>query len=191
MRRRVGILGGTFDPPHLGHLLAASAAFEKLELDSLNFIPAANPPHKSGVETPGEVRLEMLQAAVQDDPRFGIDSIELERGGRSYTVDTLRALRAAAPDDQWILLLGADQFNALSSWKEPEAIQEIAQIAVFARAGESPVRDGPYNAVAIEIPRIDISSTEIRRRVAEGLSIRFYVAEATRKIIRSHRLYTD
>src|SRR5690606_38222800 len=124
---------GTFDPPHHGHLIVASEAFESLHLDRLLFIPAADPPHKGGrVRTPPEQRLRLLAAAIAGDPRFDLDELAIRRGGTSYTVDTLRELRRKAPEARLFFLLGIDQYRQLDGWREPREVARLATLAVFA-----------------------------------------------------------
>ncbi|MEX2569749.1 MAG: nicotinate (nicotinamide) nucleotide adenylyltransferase, partial [Gemmatimonadota bacterium] len=134
MKRRLGVFGGTFDPPHHGHLIVAAEAYEALGLDLLLFVPAGDPPHKpdAAAATPDQ-RLRMVRAAVEGDPRFAADDREIRRGGPSYTVDTLRDLRREDPDAELVFLLGIDQFRAFGSWRAPEEIVKLARLAVLAR----------------------------------------------------------
>ncbi|MEX0891859.1 MAG: nicotinate-nucleotide adenylyltransferase [Gemmatimonadota bacterium] len=181
-----GLLGGTFDPPHIGHLIAAREALERLGLDRVAFLPAAVPPHKTGSPiSPAAHRLAMLRAAVAGEARFEIEEAELDRTGPSYTVDTLRALRTAAPGTDLVLLLGADQHAELSTWREPAAVRELARLVVIVRAGEVP--DGAVER--LDMPRIDISSTLVRERVARGLSVRWLVPGAVEQYIEDQGLY--
>jgi nicotinate-nucleotide adenylyltransferase len=190
LTRRIGILGGTFDPPHHGHLIVAGDAFEALSLDRLLFIPAGNPPHKPGsVTATGAQRLRMLEAAIAGDSRFAVDDRELRREGPSYTVDTLRELRAETPDAGLFFLLGVDQFRALGSWREPGEITRLAQLGVFARGGTDPDISGTFPAVRVPVRRIDISATEIRERIAAGRSVRNLVPDSVAAIIEEERLY--
>jgi nicotinate-nucleotide adenylyltransferase len=186
---RIGIFGGTYDPPHQGHLIVAQDAWSSLRLDRVRFMPAAIPPHKAGrTITPAWLRLEMLRAAVAGDPRFEIDPYELERGGRSYTVDTLRALRSREPDTEFVLLIGADQHAEFSTWREADTIPGVARIAVLTRDGAIPAgRDSRFEWVAVT--RIDISSSEIRRRVGAGEPIDYLVPPEVVAAIRAHGLY--
>jgi nicotinate-nucleotide adenylyltransferase len=189
-RRRLGVFGGTFDPPHHGHLIAASDAYAALRLDRLLLVPAADPPHKKGaVHASAEQRLRMLRAAVAGDPRFEVVELELRRAGPSYTVDTLRELRGLEPDAELVFLLGIDQFRALESWREPETVASLARLGVLSRDGESPVTGGRFPAEHVPITRVDISATEIRRRAAAGESIRYLVPEAVRAIVEEEGLY--
>lgn len=181
-----GLFGGTFDPPHIGHLVAAREALERLGLDRVAFVPAAQPPHKPGRGvTAAAHRLAMLQAALTDEPRFEIEEMELQRPGPSYTVDTLRTMRGVRPEDQLVLLLGADQYAELQTWREPEAVATLARLVVVARAGEAPAP----GVERLEMPRLDVSSTLVRERVGRGLSVRWLVPPAVEQYIEIHRLY--
>lgn len=194
---RVGILGGTFDPVHLGHLVAAQDAFDALALDRLHFVPAGVPPHKSEEEiTPASLRLRMVKAAIEDDPRFDALDLELRREGPSYTVDTLRTLHEQDPGAELHLLLGADQWAGFSTWREPRTILELARVVVMTRSGESPSRHGDGDGAGawepfaeVSVTRLDITSSDIRVRAREGRSIRYVVPDAVRRIIDAAKLY--
>ena len=185
---RLGIYGGAFDPPHLGHLVAASDACGALGLDRLLWIPSAVHPLKP-VRTAAPLRLEMVRAAIQGDSRFAADDLELRRTGPSYTVDTLRELRAREPGAELFFLTGADNLAELPRWREPDEIARLATLAVVSRAGDALPGDPPYPAVAVAVTRVDVSSTEVRRRVAAGQSIRYLVPDAVRAVIERERLY--
>ena len=193
---RFGLFGGTFDPPHTGHLIAAQDAALALRLDRVLFVPAAVPPHKQHrTITPAEFRLRMLALALSDDTRFTLDPVELERPGPSYTVDTLRELRRRLPGD-WTLLLGADQYEEFATWREPEEVLRLATVGVLERAGTLP-RSAPSNVpaeardgvVRVSVTRVDISSTAIRQRVAAGVSIRYLVPSGVETFIAETGLY--
>lgn len=188
---RLGVLGGTFDPPHLGHLILASEAHHALSLARVLWIPAGCPPHKRDrVVTPADVRLAMTRAATAGDQRFEVDDREIRRPGPSYTIDTLRELRAEHPEAELVLLLGRDAALDLPTWHEPDAILATARVAVVDRAG----REGipiPYPHLWIPIPRIDISAREIRRRVAAGAPVRYWVPPAVEEIIHRAALYKE
>ncbi len=189
---KVGVFGGTFDPPHLGHLVAAQEIHAQLRLDRLLLVPAAVPPHKQDREvSPGDVRLEMLRAAVGDDRRFEVSNVELRRGGASYTVDTLRTLRERhGATVRLFLAMGADQAGEFDTWREPDAVAELATLALFAREGQA-VPDLPGRRVAhVTVPTLEVSSTDIRRRVRSGEPIRFLVPDPVAAIIRREGLYT-
>jgi nicotinate-nucleotide adenylyltransferase len=184
---RLGLFGGTFDPPHIGHILAASDACEQLSLDTVVFVPNAVQPLKAAHRTASAAdRLEMVRLACQGDARFAVDSIEVERGGLSFTVDTLRAYRERHPVAALFLLVGEDAAATLPSWREPAAILEIAELVVLARG------DAVGGSVGrrLDTRRIDISATEIRERVRAGRSIHGFVADDVARYIEHHRLYT-
>jgi nicotinate-nucleotide adenylyltransferase len=195
---RVGILGGAFNPPHIGHLVCAQEALVQLELERVVFVPVGQAPHRELESDPGpETRLEMVELAIADDARFAVSRVEIDRDGPSYTVETLRELRAAAPDDEPVLILGGDQAAALSDWHEPEQVLELAQIAVVERTNWS------RNAIGIKVgrlrgaeriryldmPIIQVSSTSVRRRVAAGQPIRYLVPDMVANHIGANDLY--
>lgn len=184
---RLGLFGGSFDPPHMGHLVVAQDVAEALDLDRLLFVPAGKPPHKKDRSlAPAALRLEMVRALVAGDARFGVSEVELSRPGPSYTVDTLRHYRALHPGTELFFVMGADQAAMLESWHQPEAVRELARLVVMAREGtDSPSGD----FVSAPVTRLDISSSAIRARIREGRPIRYLVPEVVRKIIESHRLY--
>jgi nicotinate-nucleotide adenylyltransferase len=191
-RRKLAVFGGTFDPPHIGHLIAAQDAHVALGLDRVLFIPAASPPHKRRPDlSPAALRMAMVEAAIGRDDRFEAGDLELRRNGPSYTVDTLRELRASAPESALFLLIGADQYRDLHAWREPDAIATLAKLVVLHRAGESyRVVDrapAPYRDVAVT--RIDVTSTEVRRRVRAGQPIRYLVPRGVEEIIDREGLY--
>ncbi len=189
---RLGILGGTFDPPHVGHLLIADDAFAALKLDRLIFVPACTQPLKADRSAaPAEHRLAMLQAMVSDDRRFEASAVEVERGGLSFTVDTLRHFAATYPSAERFLLLGADVLSSFAQWREPAVVVRLAQPVVLQRAG-SASDVGEVEGVAplrIVTRRVDISSTEVRERVRTGQSIRGFVTEPVAALIARHQLY--
>jgi nicotinate-nucleotide adenylyltransferase len=197
--RKLGILGGTFNPPHLGHLLCAQEAHDRLGLDLVLFMPVALAPHKAIDDDPGpEVRAELCAAAVEGDERFEVSTLEVERGGPSYTVDTLRELHARHPDDELTFIVGGDMALSLPTWREPEAILSLARLAVAERRGAMRREIERRLAVLpgalarldfLDLPRVDISSTMVRRRVAAGRPIRYLVPERVMEEIAARRLY--
>jgi nicotinate-nucleotide adenylyltransferase len=188
---RTGVLGGSYNPPHIGHLLIASDAFEALSLDRLLIVPAYRNPLKGidASEPSAAQRLEMVQRAFGDDPRFEVSSMEIDRGGLSYTVDTLETLSAETPGSELILLLGMDSFNSFGKWKRPERIRELARLAVITR-GDSSV-SMPKEVTPVTTRRIDVSSSEIRARIAAGRSIKGFVAESVESFITAAKLYAS
>jgi nicotinate-nucleotide adenylyltransferase len=186
---KVGVFGGTFDPPHLGHLIAAQEIHLQLGLDELLLVPAAVPPHKRDrAFSPAPIRLEMLTAAVAGDPRFRVSDLEIRRDGPSYTVDTLRELRSDRPDARLYLAMGADQVAELESWREPDAIVELAELVAFAREGQA-VPSVPWPVTRVRVPTVEISSTEIRRRAGAGEPITYWIPPQVEAIARRERLY--
>ncbi len=192
---KIGLFGGTFDPVHVGHLIVAQDVVAALDLRSLVFVPTGVPPHKDpGDVTAGRIRLEMLRAAVEGDPRIAVTDLELRRGGASYTVETLREYRERNPDARVFFVMGADQFQELHSWREPEAVAELAELVIMAREGSSPWETGAPLRIrhrVVPVTRVDISSTEIRRRVREGKPIRYLVPQAVERIILREHLYGE
>ncbi|MFI5246141.1 MAG: nicotinate-nucleotide adenylyltransferase [Gemmatimonadales bacterium] len=187
---RIGIFGGTFDPPHIGHLLAASDAYEALGLDTLLFVPAAAQPLKPATVASAADRLAMVERLVAGDRRFAVDAVEIERGGLSYTVDTLRTLHDRFRSDvslALILLLGADAAATLPQWREPAAVAALAEVVVLKRV-EAPGSPAPAGR-AIDTRRVGVSSTEIRARVRAGKSIHGFVPEPVAAYIEGRRLY--
>lgn len=194
--RRVGLLGGTFDPPHVGHLIVAQDVAEELELDRVRFEVAARSPLKPDlVPAPAELRARMVEAAVALDDRLEVGRSEIGRGGASYTVDTLRALKAADPAIEWYLIIGSDQWKQFDQWREPEELGRLATVVVMNRAGQAPGESGsrrvPVACLPVEVTRVDVSSTEVRERVRAGRSVRYWVPEPVRRIIEESGLYRD
>jgi nicotinate-nucleotide adenylyltransferase len=187
----IGLFGGSFDPVHHGHLIVGQVVVEKLKLESLRFVPAREQPFKVGQHrTSSEHRAAMLSLAVAGTPGFSVERAELTRPGPSYTVDTLRHLREREPDAEFVVLLGADAAADLPAWKEAQRIPELARVAVFARPG-SPLPKLPSGTAVVEVPAIDISATEVRRRAHLGLPLKYWVPDAVAEYIASHRLYLD
>jgi nicotinate-nucleotide adenylyltransferase len=187
----IGLLGGSFDPVHNGHLIVGQVAVEALGLDSLRFVPAREQPFKRGRHgASAEDRVAMLALAVADTPGMSVEPIELSRPGPSYTVDTLRALRSREPGAEFALLLGADAAVDLPAWHEAAEVPRLARVVVFARPG-SAVPALPAISETLRVPAIDISATAIRQRVREGRSIRHWVPDSVAKYVALHRLYLD
>jgi nicotinate-nucleotide adenylyltransferase len=187
---RVGVFGGSFDPIHLGHLILAEAALEELQLERIIFIPAALSPFKT--ERPpsasNESRLAMLREAIASEARFSVDDRELHREGPSYTIDTVRELLGDYPGVRFIYLIGADNLKDLPRWHEIGELRNLVDFAVLDR-GKAPELESCDLPVICR--RIDLSSTEIRGRLAKGLSIRFMVPERVYDFIMTHHPYRD
>ena len=184
---KLGVYGGTFDPIHHGHLILAREALEKLQLDRIIFVPAAVSPHKVQKEpTPAAVRLEMVRAAIESEPGFIVDDLELNRPPPSYTFDTVAEFRRRDPAAEMFYLIGSDNLPKLNTWHRIDELRELVQFVVLHR-GSSPVRcDLP-----LVVRTIDISGTEIRNRVAAGQPIRYFVPPAIEEIIHRHQLYRE
>jgi len=190
---RTGVFGGTFDPVHIGHLVVADRVRQEWALDRVLFVPSAIPPHKVEDEiSPGLHRLEMLRIALSGNKAFELSDIEIRRGGVSYTIDTLRELHTREPDDQWFLLVGADNIREFHLWREPYKIAEMATILVLTRPGYIPTFDEAMPADKIElceVPEIGVSSTEIRERVFSGKSCRYILPAEVEQYVLNHGLY--
>ena len=187
---RLGVFGGSFDPVHLGHLIVAVEARRQLALDRVLLVPAGRHPSKPREHASPADRLAMLRLAVADEPGLAVDDCEIRRGGPSYTVDTLRELRAERPADSLSLLVGADAAHDLPAWREATTIPTLADIVVLTRPGV-PVPRHPLIARTIEVPAIDISASIVRRRCREGDSVRYFVPDAVARYIAEQRLYAD
>lgn len=189
---RLGVLGGTFDPPHVGHLLAASDACEALALDKLLFVPAKVPPYKSRtVQASPEQRLEMLALTLGDDPRFEASRLELDRDGLSFTVDTLEALSMESPEVSLFMLVGEDLATQIASWRDAARIADLATIVVLTRAtlGTQSSLESTLRMTRLATRRIELSSTEIRERVKAGRSIHGFVTDAVAAYVGAAGLY--
>ena len=198
---RLGIFGGSFDPPHIGHLLAAVDAYESLCLDTLFFVPAAVQPLKAGMASAAaHQRLAMVRLLVGADPRFAVDSVEIDRAGLSYTVDTLETFAQRFPNAERFFLIGEDAMAAFGAWRNPEQILKLAKLAILRRQGVSaegetadasvnPGASLPAGTIALPTRLVDVSSTEIRDRIQKGKSIRGFVPESVAAFIETERLY--
>ena len=194
----LGILGGTFNPPHIGHLVMIEEALNQLGLDRVVLMPVARPPHKEAPEDPGaDVRLELCRLAAAGDERIDVSDLEIRRGGASYTVDTLRALHDRVPEHALTFIVGGDMAYSLPSWREPEAILDLARLAVAEREEIrrehiaerlEPLHVGD-RVVFFDMPRLDLSSSAIRARVASGRPIRYVVPDPVAHAIEARDLY--
>ncbi|MDP2727988.1 MAG: nicotinate-nucleotide adenylyltransferase [Dehalococcoidia bacterium] len=200
MTKKVGLFGGTFDPIHLGHLIAAENVRVHLGLEEVLFIPARQSPLKQdSLSAPVEDRLAMVEMAVASNPHFVVSLVEIERGSPSYTIETVQYLmQEAGPDTSLYFLVGLDQVASLSSWKDPGPLTEICHLVFMSRPGwsapdydvlERYIPSAGERATLVQVPAIGISSTEIRRRVSRGLSIKYLVPEAVEEYILSRGLY--
>jgi nicotinate-nucleotide adenylyltransferase len=195
---RIGIFGGTFDPPHIGHLIIATEFRYALSLDRLLFAPAGRPPHKEGqIVSDDEHRVAMLHLALADAPEFEVSTVDLDRDGPSYTADTLGLLRNQLGPAELVFLMGEDSLRDLPTWHEPNLVATQAELGVARRPGVVVDTTAILSAAPaakdririVEVPEIDVSSRDLRRRVAHGLPIRFQVPRAVEVYIRRHGLY--
>jgi nicotinate-nucleotide adenylyltransferase len=196
---RLGLFGGTFDPIHLGHLILAEACREACGLDRVWFVVAGAPPHKPGDRTSVADRLEMARIAIAGHPAFEVSDLETRRPGPHYSVETLEEVHRQRPEDELFFLIGADSLADLPHWRQPERIVSLATVVVVDRPGVVPGMSSrwpdlgpaarPFRMVAI--PPIGIASNDLRRRAAEGRSIRYQVPRGVEAYIEAHRLYRD
>jgi nicotinate-nucleotide adenylyltransferase len=196
---RIGVFGGGFDPPHVGHFICARSAAEQLGLSRVLVIPVGQHPLKpDSLKAPPELRLLMVQAIAADDPLFEPDALELDRGGVSYTVDTLLQLkeRFPEPENELTLLIGMDSYLELKRWKEPDRLFELARVVVMNRGGipvDATIQSRSSSMIAtptiLSTPLIELSATDVRRRCSEGLPVRFLVGSRVEEVIRKHLLY--
>ncbi len=191
----VGIFGGSFNPPHLAHLIVAEAVCEQFHLGTVLWIPAFRPPHKaSDTLASYEHRLCMTRLATADNPRFEVSDLERSLGGVSYTIDTVTALQAAAADRVYHLILGEDSYNQFSSWRRPQELLERVRLIVYRRFGDAPSLEpiaDPTRVSFARAPRIELAAADIRARRRRGESIRYLVSEPVRRYIREHNLYAS
>lgn len=196
---RLGIYGGTFDPVHYGHLLAGEQCLEQCGLDEVWFVPASVPPHKPERSiTSGVQRAEMLEIATAGHPRFRVSRLELDRSGPSYTVDTLTALRGESPGRELFLLIGTDSLADFVTWRSPQRILALATLVVVNRGRSTADLQGirtrfgasaAERVLQVEMPAVDLASTDIRRRVHSGRSVRYMVPRGVQAYIYQHGLY--
>ena len=192
--QRVGLLGGTFDPVHNAHVALARAALEEMQLAEVRWIPAGQPWQKTATRdvTPAVHRVAMVERAIAGEPRFVLDRIEVARAGPSVTLDTVRALKATDPSTRWTLIIGADQYATLHTWRDWQALLALVTLAVANRPGAVPPIDTAvlrHRHRAVPLPMLDISSTDIRARVAAGQDISKLVPAAVASYIELQGLY--
>lgn len=189
-RKRIGIIGGTFSPPHLGHLIVAQQVGEQLGLDKIYFMPDAEPPHIDEKESiSAKHRESMVRLSIEGNPLFDIETIELARGGKSFTIDTMKFLTAMHPDTDYYFIIGGDMVEYLPKWRNIDELVQLVQFVGVARPGYG--RESIYPIIWVDAPLIDISSTEIRKMVKTGRSIRYLVKEDVKDYILKEGLYLD
>lgn len=185
--RRIGILGGTFDPPHLGHLIIAEEVMLALQLDQVWFMPTNEPPHKQNAMTVAADRVKMLEYALEDNERFRINTIELEREGKSYTFDTMSLLKEKYPNDTFYFIIGADMVEYLPKWQRIDDLLNIVTFVGVNRPGYE--LKTKYPIMEVDIPLIDISSSYIRSRLQNNKSVNYLVPDAVYEYIKGNHLY--
>ena len=193
---RIGVLGGTFDPIHLGHLAAARAAMDCAHLDRVLFVPSAQPPHRAAAQAAAEDRLAMSRLAVDGESHFEVSDIEAKRGGKSFTVDTLEELHRSFPNDHLFLILGWDAARLFRSWHEPDRVSELASIVIVSRGKAQPMPSeikglAPERLIICHVSTPDISGSELRRSISAGESAAGKVSPAVERYIAAHHLYGD
>lgn len=204
MSQRIGILGGTFDPPHVAHLIVAQHALEELDLDRVLFVPAGVPPHKSVTRTPVDHRLEMLRLAIQDVDRFEISKVEIDRPGPHYTIDTVRIIQELNPTSDLYFIMGGDVYRDLPNWDRPQEMFRTCKlaVAVMRRPGfgnpdlrlnmhSDTIPELEQYALLLSSPLVEISSTDIVDRIAAGRSVRYMVPREVLQYIEVHSLYAS
>lgn len=186
---KVGILGGTFNPIHIGHLILAEESREKLGLDKIIFVPTYLPPHKDNSDiAEARTRLKMASLAIKGNRDFAVSDIEIKRDGRSYTIDTIRELKKEYPDDELFFIIGSDLLNYLEEWKDLSEIVKMVKFVAVTRPG-FPLEKIPSYIRTVAINAVDISGFEIRRRIKENKSLKYLVPEAVRAYIIKNKLY--
>ena len=198
--RRIGILGGTFDPIHHGHLVVGENCFDRLGLNHLLFVPAGDPPHKRGrAISPADARVAMIERAIADNPHFRLSRVDVDRPGTSYSVDMVRTLHLEfGPATDFLFIIGTDSLLDLSSWRDPASLLELCQVVAVNRPGYAPVDlaqldrivpNARERIIRLDVPLFDVAASDIRARVAKGRSIRYLVPEAVREYIADNGLY--
>lgn len=194
-RPRIGVMGGSFDPVHNGHLVAASEVAHRFALDRVIFSPTGEAWHKDSTHAPAELRYLMTVVATAADPRFDVSRVDIDRPGPTYTSDTLRDLREEFDDEQaeWFFITGADALSAILSWREPQEVLAMAHLVGVTRPGHVLADPGlpPGSITLVEVPALAISSTDVRERVQRGEPIQYLVPDGVAHLIAKHRLYQD
>lgn len=185
--KKIGIIGGTFDPVHTGHLFIANEVRERLALDQIWFIPNKIPPHKERMVTSSEHRLEMIRLAIMGNEYFKVNSLEIDREGRSYTFDTITLLKEMYPDYSFYFIIGGDMVEYLPKWYNIDELSNIVQFVGVTRVGYE--LDTPYSVEILELPTFEISSSMVRERVQDNQTIMYLVPDSVREYIKEHQLY--
>lgn len=184
--KKIGILGGTFDPPHIGHLIIANEVYDQLQLDEVWFIPTYEPPHKEKAASTSENRLEMLQLAIAGNDAFHINDLELKRKGKSYTVDTMREL-TAQEEAEFYFIIGADNIEYLPYWHEIDKLMQMVEFVGVQRTSYK--TETPYPVTLVDVPLVDVSSSFIRKKIKQEASVRYWINDQVYDYIKEHQLY--
>jgi nicotinate-nucleotide adenylyltransferase len=186
--KKIGLFGGTFNPPHIGHLIMASEVYAALDLTEVRFMPNAKAPHKEiSTSTTNEQRLQMVELAIQDIPYFNVERFEMERGGVSYTYDTMKAMREREPDVEFFFIIGGDMIDSLHTWYRIDELMELVHFVGVKRPGSD--AKTTYNVQMIDVPEINLSSTFIRKRLQQKGKLQFLIPAAVEQYIRKEGLY--
>lgn len=185
--RKIGILGGTFDPPHIGHLVIAEEVRLALDLEEVWFIPTSTPPHKQDSNTDANHRVAMTELAIEDNPAFKINTIEINRLGKSYTIDTVKELKQQYPGCEFYFIIGADMVEYLPHWLGIDELVNLVQFVGVNRSGY--VLDTPYRVLEVDVPLIDISSSMLRKRLNDKRTIKYFITNEVYGYIRRELLY--
>ncbi|WP_047981434.1 nicotinate-nucleotide adenylyltransferase [Ornithinibacillus contaminans] len=187
--KRIGILGGTFDPPHIGHFIIAEEVRTALQLEAVWFIPTYEPPHKHEAATDAVSRWEMLNLVLANHASFQLNTIEIDRSGKSYTIDTMVELKKRYPETEFYFIIGADMVEYLPNWYRIDELQELVNFVGVKRAGYQ--LETTYPIIQVEIPMVDVSSSMIRDRIMANQSIKYLVPETVHTYIKEHGLYEN
>ncbi|PLR78086.1 nicotinic acid mononucleotide adenylyltransferase [Bacillus sp. V3-13] len=185
--RKIGILGGTFDPPHYGHLLIANEVLEALNLEEIWFMPNQDPPHKDKAKVQSGHRFRMLELAIEDHPRFRIEPLELTREGRSYTIETMQLLKNKYNNISFYFLIGADMIEYLPNWHRIDELMEMVEFVGVKRPSYS--HHTPFPITYVEVPEMGVSSSMLRERLREGKTVRYLLPDPVRNYIEENNLY--
>ncbi|GEL66061.1 nicotinate-nucleotide adenylyltransferase [Marinilactibacillus psychrotolerans] len=189
-RRKIGILGGTFNPPHLGHLIIADQVRDQLGLEKIIFLPSANPPHAKGKTTiDAKHRVRMVEKAIELEPQFELDFTEINRGGKSFTFDTIKSLTEQNPDIEYYFIIGADMVEDLPSWYKIDELVNLVQIVAVNRPQYSV--ETAFPLIFIDVPNIEISSSTIRQKISDQCSVKFLLPDKVLEYIEAEGLYHD
>ena len=198
---RIALVGGAFDPVHFGHLAAAQTVYESFDVDRVVLMPLGDAPHKSLSSTPAAERYEMVREAVRDNPALAVSDMEIRRGGKTYTVDTLRQIKDINPDMDIYFVMGADEFKAIDTWREPESLFSLCRVIAVSRPGydtaslikkTAEVKERYVGEASfLEVPSLDISSSDLRKRIRDGRSVKYLIPKEAEEYIIRHDLYKE